>query len=331
MEDVAARAGVSRALVSLVMRNSPKVSHERRAAVLAAAEELGYRPNAAARSLAERRTNTIGVVINDLHNTFFADVADGVHELASAFGMRLLLNAVWAGDDDEKDAIEGFLEHRTDAVILLGPTISDEALRGIAGDVPLVAVGRRPAAERCDSVTNDDAHGAALAVDHLVSLGHSDIVHVDGGRGAGADDRRRGFTDRMSDLGLEPRVVGGEFDEVSGQRAADHLVEAEAVPTAIFCANDLVATGVLDRLQEHGLRIPDHVSVVGYDNTALAALHHVSLTTVHQPRRQMGERAMELVLSRLRDGRAQPRHDLVEPSLVERSTTGPAPAGRTEG
>lgn len=328
MEDVAARAGVSRALVSLVMRGSPKVSDQRREAVLAAAEELGYRPHAAARSLAQRRSNTVGVVVNDLHNTFFADVADGVHEHASAHGFRLLLNAVWRRDEDEEEAIESLLEHRADAIVLLGPRVDEAVLVEAAASVPIAVVGRHLDLEDIDVVINDDVCGAELAVEHLVGLGHRDIVHVDGGRGAGARFRREGFERRMVGHGLEPRVLAADYDEASGVNAVAQLIEHDALPTAIFCANDLSAVGALDRLEGHGLTLPDDISLVGYDNTSIAGLRHVSLTTIHQPRREMGARAMQMVLERIQGSRSEAARDVIEPELIERSTSGPVPTKR---
>lgn len=325
LEDVAVRAGVSRALVSLVMRNSPKVSQMRREAVLAAAEELGYRPHAAARSLAQRRSDTVGVVVNDLHNTFFADVADGLHEHASAHGFRLLLSAVWGRHDDERDAIDALLEHRADAIVLIGPRVDESVVAAAAAAVPVVVVARRLGLDDVDFVANDDVRGAELAVDHLVELGHTDIVHVDGGTGAGARYRRVGFEQRMVGHGLEPRVVPGNYDEASGASAAGHLIDSDALPTAIVCGNDLSAVGALDRLERHGLRLPDDISLVGYDNTSIAALRHVSLTTIHQPRREMGVRGMEMVLERLRRQRSEPAQEVIEPQLVARTTSGPVP------
>ena len=208
MDDVAEAAGVSRALVSLVMRGSPKVSVQRRDAVLAAAKELGYRPNAAARSLAEQRSNTIGVIINDLHNTFFADVVDGIHTQSAEHGYRLLLNAAWRRDDDEARALDSFLEYRVDAVILLGSLLEKSALVEAAKACPLVVIGAD--APGIDVVVNDDERGGELAVEHLVELGHRTVAHIDGGIGAGASHRRRGFVSACAAHGLDPVILGGD-------------------------------------------------------------------------------------------------------------------------
>lgn len=327
MEDVARQAGVSRSLVSLVMRESPKVSEHSRAAVLTAAEELGYRPNLMARNLASRRTHTIGLILNDLHNPFFAEVTDGIQAVATEVGYRIVINTGLRSLAGETQAVDTFLQFRTDGIILGGPWMPDDQLVSLADETPIVVVGRRLATTACDTVNTDDELGAALVIDHLVELGHRCIAHIDGGIGAGAAERRAGYEDAMRRHGLDEhiRTVEGDFDERSGYDATGTLLDSGHPLTAIFAANDLSATGALDRLEAAGLRVPDDISLVGFDNTALAALRHIALSTVNQPRDVLGRLAVTSLLERLDHDRSPGVHHLLAPSLVPRRTSGPVP------
>jgi DNA-binding LacI/PurR family transcriptional regulator len=327
MEDVAREAGVSRALVSLVMRESPKVSEKRRTRVLAAAELLGYRPNAMARGLASRRTHTIGVLLNDLHNPFFAEIMDGIFEAAEELEYRLLIGTGRREAVGERRAVDVLLEHRADGLLLVSPRLPLDAILAVGRTTPTVVVGRPIREGHVDSVTTDDHAGGKLAVRHLAELGHARIAHIDGGRGAGSSARRAGYLREMAARGFEPRVVSAEFTEVAGVTAVERLLAAGGLPTAIFAANDLVAAGAMDRLEDEGLRVPEDVSIIGYDNTFLAALHHMSLTTIDQPRLELGRLALSTLVERVDGLRSSGVHLRLEPSLVVRATTGPPRAG----
>ena len=333
MEDVAAQAGVSRALVSLVMRDSPRVSDASRRIVQDAAAKMGYRPNLMARNLASRRTMTLGLLLNDLHNQWFAEIADGIHDEADAHGYRIILGNGRRSASHEDDVLESFLSFQVDGIIVAGCRLAPKRIEAVAREVPVVSVGRALRSRTVATVNSDDRVGARIAVEHLVSLGHRAIVHVDGGHGAGAAPRRAGYLATMKDLGLErhARIIPGDFTEAAGVAAVEELLAGRTMPTALFTANDLSAIGALDRLEQAGLCVPDDVSLVGYDNTALAGLHHISLTTVDQPREEMGRVAFKSLVDRLADrGTPSPAaapvaHHVMSPELIVRRTTS-APA-----
>ena len=321
LEDVAQVAGVSRALVSLVMRDSPRVSVESRKRVTAAASQLGYRPNLMARNLAARRTMTVGVLLNDLHNPWFAEVTDGIHAVAERHGYQLILASGRRSVHLESRALDTFLASRVDGIIVAGCRLPAGRLEDVAAEVAVVSVGRVFARVQFGSVTTDDADGARLAVEHLYALGHRHIAHIDGGKGAGAAPRRTGYLRTMRRLGLSDnaQVIAGDFTEEAGARGAERLLNG-AVPTAIFTANDLSAVGAIDVVERGGLVVPDDVAVVGFDNTSLAALNHIGLTTIHQPRREMGEAAARMLIEAIND-RGELADVVMSPSLVVRRTT----------
>jgi DNA-binding LacI/PurR family transcriptional regulator len=325
--DVAQRAGVSKSLVSLVLRGSSKVSPERREAVLAAAAELGYLPNRVARSLVLQRTHLIGLVISDLHNPFFAEVCDAIQSLAESQGYRAVVGSSGLDSSREADLAHTFLELRADGVILIGSVLQRGDLMRVARAAPTVVVSRHdPYEAGIDMVTGDDALGLALAVEHLVSLGHRRIAHVTGGGGAGAPERRAGYEQAMRERGLESavQVVEGEFTEKGGYEAARELLAAAARPTAIIAANDLEAVGVLQAIEEAGRRVPDDISLVGYDNTYLAGLHRFSLTSVDQPRAELGHLALQTLIARIGNPDAAASRNVITPRLVIRGSTGAA-------
>jgi DNA-binding LacI/PurR family transcriptional regulator len=324
IRNVAERAGVSKSLVSLVMRGSPHVSDERRKAVLKAARELGYRPNAVARSLVEGRTRLIGALVADLHNPFFAEFLDGLQESLHGEGLRMLVGSGRWDPHFEAEAVEAFLEMRVDGLVLL--SVVPDSLSEAAKNVPVVVVGERDV-EGVDIVVDDDELGARLAVDHLVELGHRRIAHIEGSPSTTARYRRSGYESAMWRHGLEDLIVvePGDFTEEGGYRTARELLSRDPRATAIFAPNDLVATGVLSAADELGLRVPADISIIGYDNTYLAAIRHIALTSVDQPRRDMGRIAAQRLCDRIDEPMRGPRQTLVVPHLVVRATTGAAP------
>jgi DNA-binding LacI/PurR family transcriptional regulator len=322
LEDVAAKAGVSRALVSLALNDSPRVAAASKELILRAAADIGYRPNLAARNLASHRTGTVGVLLNDLHNPFYADVYDGLAAAADDADFKLLLTTGRNQSTDERAAINSMIEHRVDGVILVGPRVPTAEISAVAKALPTVLIGRTVRDAAVDCVTNHEAEGARIAVEHLVSLGHKTIVHIDGGGGAGAAARRAGFEWAGQSLGVHTEVVSGEYTEAAGVLGARRLLRRRSLPTAVFGANDLVAIGALDAFLDAGLRVPEDVSVLGYDNSAIARMSRVSLSSIDQSTERLGGVAIDLLRTRLA-GRTEQGTELVTPTLIQRRTTAP--------
>jgi DNA-binding LacI/PurR family transcriptional regulator len=321
LEDVAARAGVSRALVSLALNDSPRVAERSRIAIVKAAQALGYRPNLAARNLASRRTGTIGVLLNDLHNPFFAEVFDGIAAAASAVDQKLLLTTGRKVPSGERAAIDAMIEHRVDGIILVGARITSAEIAEVAASIPTAIIGRTVRNAQVDCVANHDAEGARIAVEHLVSLGHRSIVHIDGGAGAGAAARRAGFQKAVSARSMaRSEVIAGDYTEQAGVDGAKRLLGRRTRPTAVFGANDLVAIGALDALTDAGLDVPGDISVIGYDNSPMSRLSRLSLSSIDQSTERLGHVALDLLRERI-DGRREQRVELVTPTLVARRTT----------
>jgi DNA-binding LacI/PurR family transcriptional regulator len=323
LDDVAAEVGVSSATVSLVLRGMPGPSAATRERVLAAAARLGYRPDRAASVLASRRSRLIGVVM-DVSNPFHAQLVEDVHEAAERHGYDLVLSTVTRSRDETR-AVETLLDSRCAALLLLGPEAPAEQLTDLGRQLPVVVIGRPVPAVGVDVVRAADDEGVAQAVDYLAGLGHRAITYVDGGTGSIATLRRHGYQHAMRRHHLDGymQVIPGGRTESSGAGAAQTVLHTEPRPTAVLTFNDRCAMGLVDTLVRAGVGIPDGISVVGYDDSPIARLAHIDLTTVSQNTAKLTEHAVAMVIDRLDNGRAGHREIVVAPQLVVRGTTGP--------
>lgn len=331
--DVARHAGVSTTAVSKVLRNAYGASPQMQIKVRAAIEELGYRPSAAARGL-RGQTYTIGVMLPDLRNPFFADILDGVTERLDGTGYQMLLAPCCNDEQGEARVTEAMIDRSMDGLILIAPVSSRKRLQTIARTVPTVVVGRHGSSPDYDTVTDDDFTGAGLVVAHLAGLGHHRIAHIEHHE----TDRVRltempnavranGYRHAMHlhGLGEHIDIASTSYTQQGGHLGARQLLARQNRPTAIFAGADIVAMGVLDALTEAGVAVPGDISVAGYDDTTFAAFGPISLTTVDQAGHQMGADAARLLLDRVAD-RARPTAQVkLSPSLVPRRTTA-APA-----
>ena len=319
LEDVAARAGVSRALVSIVVRGVPGASEPTRQRVLGVADELGYRPDSRARLLAGRRSRLLGVTLA-LHHPFHADLAEGLYSAAERHGYEVVLSAV-TRDRNSRRAIDTLLDYRCAAALLIGPPVREPWLSALAERLPVIVLGQRSRSRAVDVIRTADEAGMRLAVDHLVALGHGEIAHVDGARGPGAAARRGGYRSAMRRHDLTPRVVAGGPAEEDGAAAARALDVAP--PTAVLTYNDRCAVGLLDVFVRSGIAVPGTVSVVGYDDSQVARLPYLRLTTVSQDAAQLATLAVRRAVARLEHEPVSERELVLTPHLVVRGTTAP--------
>jgi len=322
--DVATEAGVSKSLVSLVLRGSTQVSPARRAAVEAAIDRLRYQPSHAAAALAGHRTRTVGVVLDDYRNLWFVPLLDGIQETLAPLGYRVTVAASTVNAHVELTPMHGFSSLRVEGVIVATePTAEMQSVRGL----PVVIAGRRQAKIRgSDIATNNDHGGGRLATEHLLELGHRQIAHLSGAGGA-ARARERGFRAAMKAAGLAPVVLGHDAGttEQDGFETAGTVLDARPEITALFAANDLMAFGAAAAARDRGLDIPRDLSLIGYDDSPIAASYLLQLTTVDGRSHAVGVAAAQALLARIDDPTRPPQTTLIDPQLLVRHTTQPPP------
>ena len=323
IKDVAALAGVSAATVSRALDDRPEISSETKERVRSACAQLGYVPNAAARGLAGHATHTIGLVLPDISNPYFSGMATAIEETAAAHGCRVFLSNSLRKEDRELRAIENLVARQVDG-ILVNPVSPESQLRHreVLGGLPCVYLGANHD-ESPSYVMADNETGAYAAARYLIRLGHRDILFL-GGRTTSRtrEQRIRGFRRALAEAGLEGRELPAP-PNVTLMRQWSYETAQELLkgplPDAIFAYSDMTALKVLEAAEERGVRIPEDLSMVGYDNIAFGALHRIHLTTVSQHKYQQGQIAVERLLEKINGSRAH-TEDILEPELIIRST-----------
>jgi len=330
IRDVAERAGVSKSLVSLVMRGEPMVREDKRRRVRQAADELGYRMNLAARSLSNVRSRTVGVLVADLRNPLLVDVAERAGEVFEDEGLStLLISAVMparpaSGPRIDGRAIGSLKDLRVEATLVVGSVPDHTALAQVLGDMPVVIAAAGAGGPRADVVRNDDHLGMRLVVDYLVARGHTAVAHLGGLGGAVAEERVAGYRAAMTHHGLESEIVIAEsdFTEDAGYRGAARLLRGGRPVTAITAVNDLAAVGAMSAVADAGLQVPGDVAVTGYDDTFVSAIRQVSLTSVNPDSSGIGSLAAHCVLRRIGEPGRPAQEHLLPPRLVTRYSSG---------
>ncbi|MFN3216168.1 MAG: LacI family DNA-binding transcriptional regulator [Acidimicrobiales bacterium] len=317
--DVAAAAGVSKSAVSLALRGDEGVSEATRERIRAVADSLGYRSNAVARALVQGRTGQIGVVVTDLRNPYHTDVALGVEAAAAEAGMQVLIAHGHREPDRLAEHLDAMISLNVEGVVIVSSRVDPDLVASCGARLPLVVVGR-PAVVPAgvDHVANDDAHGATTAVDHLAALGHRAIAFLSGSDRPAAMARRDGYAAAMARWELDPPRMWVAPSRASLGRAIDELLRSDA--TAVLTNNDITAIAVLDRAHDLEVDVPGRLSVIGYDDTALAATVRPRLTSVDQLTAALGATAMTMLGERI-DGRTTDRAEVLEPVLRIREST----------
>lgn len=334
MHDVAERAEVSVTTVSHVINETRHVSDELRGRVLEAMEALGYRPNRLARSLRRGETHTIGVVVPDSSNPFFAEVARGVED--TSFVQRYSVILCNSDGDLAKELFytNVLTAKQVDGILFVAAGVSTEHIRALQNQqVPVVVVDREIPGVSVDDVLTDNVHGGETVTRHLIDLGHRRIGCITGPSDVTPSaDRVIGYRRALEEASLpfdEEIVLRGDFQYEGGYRGGRRLLTMGDPPTAIFACNDLMAVGVIRAAREMGCRVPADLSVAGFDDVRLASFTSPPLTTVAQPKHEMGVVAAELLLERMEDRDQPPRHRLLGTRLVVRRSTAPPGADRS--
>ena len=329
IKDVARESGVNISTVSRALNNGYGVNSQTRNHVMAVATRLNYRPNRIARGLVTGRSHSLGLILSDIRNPFFAEVARGAEDAAHAGRCDLVLCNSDLDPDKQMQYVRSLLEKRVDGIIMNSVSmLSREQQAQLASSgVPIVLLNRPASNHTFSTVCADNQAGGALAARYLLGLGHRKIAHLTGPRQHGnLSDRARGFMRALESAQdpVRPIVLRGKFNFDGGAELAEKLLEKHPEVTAIFAANDVMAFGVVQTVIRRGLRIPHDLSLIGFDNLEFSMIVHPPLTTIHQPKYQMGSAAVEILLRLAREKQKQiPEHRRLGVELIERQSCKP--------
>lgn len=327
IRDVARAAGVSKSLVSLVLRSEPGVSPANRSTVLRAIEDLHYEPNRVAGALAGNGTGAVGILLNDLRNPWFVDLLDGISKQFEPAGIAPLLVDSETNRRVGRSSVRILTRQRVDGIIAVGTSAESADLTHLARQTPVVLAGTYdPDTIGADTVTNDDVAGARQATQHLLDLGHTRIAFLGGPEHVGVL-RQRGYRDAMTDAGLADDIMVdyAGATEAEGRSSGYRVLRANQRPTGIVAFNDLVAVGTLAAAHDLGLSTPADISIVGYDDTFIAGIGRLGLTSVQNGTFDIGTKAATFLLERIHGFSGPARSHIVSSTLVVRRTTGPRP------
>jgi DNA-binding LacI/PurR family transcriptional regulator len=332
IKDVARAAKVSHPTVSRALRNSRLVKPETAARIRRIASEMGYRPSAVARSLVTRRTQTIGVVVTHISDPFVAGVVGGIEDVANQYGYSVFLANSNANPEREVKVVQSFHERRVDGIVVTASRVGALYIPMLAEmKVPIVLIDNQHPGDFVHSVMIDNIKASRLATQHLIGLGHRRIAYLGDQFGFNSDTERfSGYRQALerADLPFLPQLVAhGNGSADGGIVAMQTLLSLKPKPTAVFCYNDMSALGALRTIYDYGLGVPQDISLVGFDDLPIASYTYPRLTTIRQPKEQMGRMAMESLLKILA-GTASKTNILFEGELIVRDSSS-APNARS--
>lgn len=326
IKDVARIAGVSTTTVSHVINKTRFVAEATQERVMAAVTELNYAPSAVARSLKCNTTNTIGMLVTQSTNPFFAEVVEGVESYCYRQGYTLILCNTGGLVEKQRDYIRMLAGKRVDGLLVMCSDLDDELRIMLDGhpDIPKVVMDWGPETSKADKIIDNSEEGGYLATRYLINNGHTDIACLSGHfEKMACKERISGCKRALAEAGLtlpDDWLLEGNFECDTAVIAADKILAMDKKPSAVFCFNDIMALGLMSRLQEKGMKIPEDISIIGYDNIDLSAYFSPPLTTIHQPKRRVGKTAVEILLERIKDKDHAKQVFEMFPELVERST-----------
>lgn len=328
--EIAKRSKVSQATVSRVLNNSSRVNEKTRNIVSQAVTELKYKPNAIAKALIQQKTKSIGVVVPDISTLFYPEIVESIEAGMRSNGYHVILAMSEDNPEEERACLEMLIEKRVDGVIIaptrLGIDNGEYLMELMDNNVPLVFIDRYIGKLERDFVIIDNLAGALEAVNYLIKLGHTRIGYIAGCKGISAsEDRLAGYKKALNEHGLKINEnlikESRDFKKESGYKIAKEFLKMKEMPTAIFTVNDMVAIGAMKALREEGLRVPEDISIVGFDDVELASYLDVPLTTVSQQQHEIGEISAKILIERIEKiGADKPMQIVLKPKLVIRES-----------
>jgi LacI family transcriptional regulator len=329
IKDVARESGFNISTVSRALNGSYGVNDQTREHVMAVAARLNYRPNRVARGLVTGRSHSLALVLSDIRNPFFAEVARGAEDAARGGNCDLVLCNSDLNADKQMQYVQSLLEKRIDGILMNSVSMlsQEQQAQLVASGVPIVLLNRSAlnhSNQTFSTVCADNEAGGGLAAKYLLDLGHRKIAHLTGPRQHGnLTDRARGFVRALQTAAhpVQPTVLHGKFNFAGGAELTKKLLDEHPDITAIFAANDVMAFGVVRAALDRGLRIPEDLSLIGFDNIEFSGIVHPPLTTIHQPKYEMGYAAVEILLRLAREKAKQtPEHRLLGVEMIERQS-----------